>query len=95
MASLALFAVAALADGPPVSVATAQTRPIVEIVRVSGTITSPQSAVLSPSVGGLVQAINVDAGDRVRAGDVIVTAGQMKLHDGAEVQSAAGSAAVR
>lgn len=73
MALLTLFAVAALADGPPVSVATAQTRPIVEIVRVSGTITSPQSAVLSPSVGGLVQAMNVDAGDRVRAGDVIVT----------------------
>ncbi len=29
------------------------------------------------------------------AGDVIVTAGQMKLHDGAKVQSVAGSAAVR
>lgn len=72
-ALVALSVSVALADSPPVSVATAQTRPIVEIVRVSGTITSPQSAVLSPSVGGLVQKMNVDAGHRVRTGDVIVT----------------------
>lgn len=69
----ALVAGTALADGPPVSVASAETQAIFEIVRVSGTVTSPQSAVLSPSVAGLVQAMNVDAGDRVRAGDVIVT----------------------
>ncbi|MDH3533485.1 MAG: efflux RND transporter periplasmic adaptor subunit [Gammaproteobacteria bacterium] len=72
-ALLAFFVSVAFADSPPVSVAAAQVRPIVEIVRVSGTVTSPQAAVLSPSVGGLVQKMNVDAGDRVRAGDVIVT----------------------
>lgn len=73
LALVAWQAPAAVAAGPPVGVASAETRPIVEIVRVSGTVTSPQSAILSPSVAGLVEAMNVDAGDRVVAGDVIVT----------------------
>jgi RND family efflux transporter MFP subunit len=59
--------------GPPVTVAEAETAPIVEIVRVSGTVTSPQSAVLSPSIAGLVETVQVDAGDRVDSGDIIVT----------------------
>ena len=63
----------ALAAGPPVTVAVAETAPIVEVVRVSGTITSPQTAVLSPSVAGLVATVHVDAGDRVASGQVIVT----------------------
>ena len=61
------------AAGPPVSIATAKSAPIVETVNVNGTITSPQSAVLSPSVAGLVQTMHVDAGDRVDAKQVIVT----------------------
>ena len=60
------------ADAPPVGVGEAVERPIVRTVRVSGTVTSPRNAVLSPSVGGLVAAIAVDAGDRVAAGDSIV-----------------------
>jgi RND family efflux transporter MFP subunit len=62
-----------LAAGPPVSVATSELAPIVETVNVNGTITSPQSAVLSPSVAGLIKTVHVDAGDRVDAGQVIVT----------------------
>ncbi|HEX5786982.1 MAG TPA: efflux RND transporter periplasmic adaptor subunit [Woeseiaceae bacterium] len=60
------------ADAPPVAVADAEEQPIVRAVRVSGTVTSPQAALLSPSVGGLVAAVNIDAGDRVSRGDVLV-----------------------
>jgi RND family efflux transporter MFP subunit len=54
-------------------VATSENAPIVETVNVNGTITSPQAAVLSPSVAGLVKIVHVDAGDRVASGQVIVT----------------------
>jgi RND family efflux transporter MFP subunit len=73
LAALALgIALDAIAAGPPVTVAEAETATIVEVVRVSGTITSPQSAVLSPSVAGLIETVHVDAGDRVDADQVIV-----------------------
>ncbi len=70
---LAGLPVVALAAGPPVSVARSELAPIVETVNVNGTVTSPQSAVLSPSVAGLVKTVHVDAGDRVETGQVIVT----------------------
>jgi len=60
------------ADAPPVGISEAVERPIVRTVRVSGTVTSPRNAVLSPSVGGLVASIAVDAGDRVAEGDSLV-----------------------
>ena len=65
-----------LGAGPPVSVATSEIAPIIETVNVNGTITSPQSAVLSPSVAGLIKTVHVDAGDRVDSGQVIVTLDQ-------------------
>ena len=61
------------ADAPPVEVAIAETREIVQVVAVNGTVTSPRAAVLSPSVGGLIEDMAVDAGDRVEAGSVIVS----------------------
>ncbi|MDX1517860.1 MAG: efflux RND transporter periplasmic adaptor subunit [Woeseiaceae bacterium] len=71
--AVSLFATAVSAlDAPPVDVRQAEERPIVRTVNVSGTVTSPNAALLSPSVGGLVQRLNVDAGDRVEAGDVLV-----------------------
>jgi membrane fusion protein, multidrug efflux system len=76
LATLLLAATAAMsaraAEAPPVDVARVMERPIVNSVRVSGTVTSPQNASLSPSVGGLVAAMMVDAGDRVAAGDTLV-----------------------
>lgn len=57
---------------PPVSVAESEERPAVQVVLVSGTVTSPQTAVLSPSVQGLIERMDVDAGDRVEAGSIIV-----------------------
>ncbi len=69
----ALVSYPALAlDAPPVNVGMAEERPIVRTLRVSGSVTSPNAAMLSPSVGGLVARLNVDAGDRVEAGDVLV-----------------------
>ena len=48
-------------------------QPVVQVVTVSGTVTSPQSATLSPSIGGLVEETRVDAGDRVDKGSILVT----------------------
>ena len=62
-----------LAAGPPVTVARAETAPVVDVVYVNGTVTSPQTAVLSPSVAGLIESVRVDAGDRVDKGQVLVT----------------------
>ncbi|MBT8077794.1 MAG: efflux RND transporter periplasmic adaptor subunit [Gammaproteobacteria bacterium] len=71
--AVSLFATAAAGQtAPPVNVGAAVERPIVRAIRVSGTVTSPSAAVLSPSVGGLVAHMNVDAGDQVSAGDVLV-----------------------
>ena len=56
----------------PVTLSTAESQAVTQIVNVSGTVTSPNSSVLSPSIGGLVERNNVDAGDRVAAGDVLV-----------------------
>jgi membrane fusion protein (multidrug efflux system) len=57
----------------PVEIAQSGMQPVVQIVTVNGTVTSPQSAILSPSIGGLVEKTLVDAGDRVEAGAIVVT----------------------
>ncbi|MEJ2604776.1 MAG: efflux RND transporter periplasmic adaptor subunit [Gammaproteobacteria bacterium] len=60
------------AQASVVSVTAAGEEPIVRVVRVSGTVTSPRAAMLSPSVGGLIQRYEVDAGDTVSEGDILV-----------------------
>ncbi|MEE4174810.1 MAG: efflux RND transporter periplasmic adaptor subunit [Xanthomonadales bacterium] len=75
LAALALLCLCpgqAAADGPPVVVETATTQPITETLRVSGTVTSRRAGVLSAAVGGLVAVLDVDAGDRVETGQVLV-----------------------
>lgn len=57
----------------PVEIAQSELRPVVQVVTISGTVTSPQSAILSPSIGGLVEETLVDAGDRVENGSILVT----------------------
>ncbi|HZX25110.1 MAG TPA: efflux RND transporter periplasmic adaptor subunit [Woeseiaceae bacterium] len=64
---------AAAAEGPPVTASEARMQPVVRILPVSGTVTSPRSALLSPSVGGLIDDFAVDAGDTVAAGDILVS----------------------
>lgn len=57
----------------PVEVAPVATRDIVHRLDVTGTVTSPRSAVLSTAVSGLVSELFVDEGRRVEAGDVLLT----------------------
>ena len=56
----------------PVEIARSEQQPVVQIVTVSGSVTSPQSAILSPSIGGLVEETLVDAGDQVEKGQPLV-----------------------
>ena len=75
LAALAFGATASttLHAASPVETAQSEMQPVVQIVTVNGTVTSPQSAILSPSIGGLVEKTLVDAGDRVESGAIVVT----------------------
>ncbi|MGB5210350.1 MAG: efflux RND transporter periplasmic adaptor subunit, partial [Gammaproteobacteria bacterium] len=57
----------------PVEVTAVTTRDIVNRLDVTGTVTSPRSAVLSTAVSGLVAELFVDEGQRVDAGDVLLS----------------------
>lgn len=69
---LGMAAIPTIAVAAPVSVEQSAQRPVVQVVQVSGTVTSPQAAVLSTSVGGLIERIDVDSGDQVEAGAIVV-----------------------
>jgi RND family efflux transporter MFP subunit len=73
IAALALAAAGlAQADAVPVAVGLTAEQPIVEQVPVSGTVTSPRVARLSPEVAGHVSEVLVDTGDRVEAGTLLL-----------------------
>lgn len=72
-AIVCVFNAAGAHAASPVETAKSERRTVVQVVNVSGTVTSPQAAILSPSIGGLVEATLVDAGDRVEEGDLVVT----------------------
>jgi membrane fusion protein (multidrug efflux system) len=57
---------------PPVGIAQAERTEIVEQLVLTGTLTSPRTARLSPEVEGRVAAIAVDAGDEVAAGEALL-----------------------
>jgi len=57
---------------PPVVVAAAERRSVIEEVPLSGTVSSPRVARLSPEVAGLVAEILVEARDRVESGAPLV-----------------------
>lgn len=58
--------------GVPVAVAPVEREAIINQVRLSGTVVSPRTARLSATEAGRVEALTVDIGDRVSAGDVLV-----------------------
>jgi RND family efflux transporter MFP subunit len=60
------------AEPAPVYVVEAKIGPLIETLPLTGTVTSERTAALSPRVSGLVLKVNVDAGDRVSAGDVLI-----------------------
>ncbi len=66
------FVATAAAAQAPVHVEPVSIRTIVERVNVTGTVTSPRTAVLSTAVAGLVADIAVDQGRRVEVGDEIL-----------------------
>lgn len=61
----------AAAQLAPVELAGAELRAIVEALNLTGTLTSPNTAQLSPDVEGRLVEIRVDAGYRVDAGDTL------------------------
>lgn len=65
-------AYAAADKGVPVTVAAIKSQPIYRQVQLTGTVISQRSAKLSAAVSGLVQALHVDAGSRVQAGDLLL-----------------------
>ncbi len=56
----------------PVELADAEHRTIVEALKLTGTLSSPRSARLSPEVEGRIVDIGVEIGDRVEAGAVML-----------------------
>ncbi|TVO62752.1 efflux RND transporter periplasmic adaptor subunit [Denitromonas ohlonensis] len=69
---VALAAPPAVAAGPAVVVAESRRQAVVEELRVSGTVTAPRAARLSPAVAGKVAALRVDVGSRVVKDQVLV-----------------------
>jgi RND family efflux transporter MFP subunit len=66
-----LFAATGAAE-VPVQVETVSNRAVVKQINVTGTVTSPRTAVLSTAVAGLVAELTIDEGDRVETGDVLL-----------------------
>ncbi len=56
----------------PVQVETVTNRVVVKQINVTGTVTSPRTAVLSTAVAGIVAELTIDEGDRVETGDVLL-----------------------
>ena len=56
----------------PVQVETVSKRAVVKQINVTGTVTSPRTAVLSTAVAGIVAELTIDEGDRVETGDVLL-----------------------
>lgn len=78
------------AAAPPVTVQTLVEKTITKLVRVNGTVTSPRNATISASVAGLVTELNLDAGDRVEQGRILVQLDP----ELAKLEAAAASASV-
>tara|TARA_R110000850_G_scaffold123220_4_gene241204 strand:- start:304 stop:1401 length:1098 start_codon:yes stop_codon:yes gene_type:complete len=69
---LALLAFESAAAREPVSLVTVESRELEERLPLTGTLTAKRAALLSTSVSGLVTALNVDLGDRMEQGDVLL-----------------------
>jgi len=72
LVALVTDAYAAPDKGAPVTVAAVKSQLIYRQVHLTGTVTSQRSAKLSAAVSGLVQALHVDAGSRVKTGDLLL-----------------------
>lgn len=70
--TLTLNTFTARAQPDEVVVSRASSADVSEVLRLSGSFTAKQHAMLSPRLDGLVESVSVDAGSRVSAGDVLV-----------------------
>ena len=61
------------AAGVPVEVESVSRADLIQLVPVTGTVTTPRHAALSTSVEGLIESLHVDIGDKVKRGDVLVS----------------------
>ena len=66
-----LLPLPALAQLAPVELAAVEHRDVIETLRLTGSLTSPKRASLSPDVEGRVVELTVDAGARVKSGAVL------------------------
>lgn len=73
MLILAWGLIAPLFAQSPVQVESVSSQPIVQRVSASGTVTSPRAALLSGAVAGLVAEVGADEGQRVQAGEVLLS----------------------
>ena len=71
LVSLLLVTELAAAPVAPVELALVERRDIIETLRLSGSLTSPYSSSLSPDFEGRLVSLAVDAGDRVKRGDIL------------------------
>ncbi|TDG15443.1 efflux RND transporter periplasmic adaptor subunit [Seongchinamella unica] len=73
---LFLFIVTPLAngqgEGAPVAIASAQARDIVEVIQLNGSVSARRNAQLSVATAGLVSRLELDEGDQVKAGQVLL-----------------------
>ena len=65
-------AIAAAQQAAPVAVTRAETKPIVRELKLTGTLTSPRRAELTPEVSGRATGVIAEAGDRVETGDALL-----------------------
>ena len=66
----------------PVAVEKAGLAPVIQEVPLTGTVIAPRTSLVSVSVGGLVQQVHVEAGDRVTRGTLLVTLdSEVALHE--------------
>lgn len=70
--SLTLNLATAHAQINQVVVSKASSADVTDVLRLSGSFTAKQHAMLSPRLDGLVQGVSVDAGSRVSKGDVLI-----------------------
>lgn len=90
---LALFIYVALRSGPlapvPVTVATVESRPLSPAMFGIGTVEARYTYRIGPTVAGRVKMVNVNVGDRVRAGQLLGEMDPVDLDDKVAAQDAA------
>ena len=58
--------------GVPVAVASAEVRDILEVIKLNGSVSARRNARLSVATAGLVTGLDLDEGDPVKAGDILL-----------------------